>query len=104
MWIESVLYNGTMSVKVNGVVGPYFQSYKGVRQRDPLSLILFNMVADCLTRMVSKAQQNNLVTCICSDIIPNGVAILQYADDTIACLENDLNKAKNLKLLLYMFE
>jgi hypothetical protein len=31
MWIESVLYNGIMSVKVNGVVGPYFQSYKGVR-------------------------------------------------------------------------
>jgi hypothetical protein len=30
-WIESVIHNGTMAVKVNGVVGPYFQSYKGVK-------------------------------------------------------------------------
>jgi hypothetical protein len=30
-WVESVLQNGTMVVKLNGIVGPYFQSYKGVR-------------------------------------------------------------------------
>jgi hypothetical protein len=30
-WIENVLHNGTVAVKVNGIVGPYFQSYKGVR-------------------------------------------------------------------------
>jgi hypothetical protein len=30
--IESVLHNGTVDVKVNDCVGPYFQSYKGVRQ------------------------------------------------------------------------
>jgi hypothetical protein len=23
-WVESVLYNGTVAVKINGVVGPYF--------------------------------------------------------------------------------
>jgi hypothetical protein len=32
------------------------------------------------------------------------VAILQYADDTILCMENDLNMARNMKLLLYVFE
>jgi hypothetical protein len=31
------------------------------------------------------------------------VAILQYADDTIMCLQDDL-KARNAKILLYMFE
>jgi hypothetical protein len=75
-WIESVLHNGIVAVKVNRVVGPYFQSYKGVRQRDPLSPILFNMAVDCLTKMVCKAQQNNLVTGLCSDIISRGVAIM----------------------------
>lgn len=38
------------------------------------------------------------------DLIPNGVAVLQYADDTIICLEHDLEKAVNVKLLLYLFE
>ena len=32
------------------------------------------------------------------------MAILQYADDTVICLEHDKNAAINLKLLLYMFE
>jgi hypothetical protein len=34
-WIERVLYNGIVAVKINGDLGPYFQSYKGVRQGDP---------------------------------------------------------------------
>jgi hypothetical protein len=31
-WIEKVTYDGTVAMKVNGFVGPYFQSCKGVRQ------------------------------------------------------------------------
>jgi hypothetical protein len=44
-----------MSIKLNNNVGPYIKSYKGVRQGDPLSPILFNLVADCLTRMIHTA-------------------------------------------------
>jgi hypothetical protein len=32
------------------------------------------------------------------------VAILQYEDDTIMCLEDDLLKVRNVKILLYLFE
>lgn len=35
-WIENVLKNGTVAVKPNDAIGPYFQSCKGVRQGDPL--------------------------------------------------------------------
>lgn len=37
-------------------------------------------------------------------LIPKGVAILQYADDTILCLENSIEMARNVKLLLYLYE
>jgi hypothetical protein len=37
-------------------------------------------------------------------LIPKGIAILQYADNTIICLEDNLEKARNHKILLYMFE
>ena len=34
----------------------------------------------------------------------DGLSILQYADDTILFMENDLKEAKNMKLLLCAFE
>lgn len=102
--IKKVVCEGTICVKVNNKEGPYFQSYKGVRQGDPLSPILFNLVADNLTRMVHQAQINGAITGLASDLIPNGVAILQYADDTIMCLKHCMNGASNLKIMLYIYE
>jgi hypothetical protein len=90
-----------VAVKMNNTVGPYFMSYKGGRQGDPMSPLLFNFAADVLTRMVRAAQQNSLVTGLADNLIPNGVALLQYADDTVLCLENNVEKARNVKLLLY---
>ena len=80
-------------------MGPYFVSSKGVRQGDPLSPILFNFAADCLARMVRKAQGEGLITGLASNLIP-GVVLLQYAHNTIVCLQDDIAKARNLKLLL----
>jgi hypothetical protein len=99
-WIQQVVTGGTVSVKVNNMLGPYIKSHKGVRQGDPLSPILFNFVTDCLTRMIHQTQGNGLIIGLIDHIIPLGVAILQYADDTIICLKHDLAKARNLKLLL----
>ena len=56
-WVSQILKNGTVSVKINDEVGPYIQSAKGVRQGDPHSPFLFNIAADCLTKMVLTAQK-----------------------------------------------
>ena len=103
-WIKDVVTGGTVCVKLNNVEGPYFVSHKGVRQGDPLSPILFNFVADCLARMVRQAQQNGLLCGLTDNLIPKEVAILQYADDTIIYLKDDLEMARNMKLLLYLYE
>ena len=91
-------------VKMNDQEGPYFVSHKGVRQGDRLSPILFNFVADYLTRLVRQAQRNGLITGLASNLITHGVAILQYVDDTIICLEENMDIARNMKLLLYIYE
>lgn len=57
--IQEVVSGGTVSIKINNKIGEYIKTYNGVRQGDPLSPILFNFVADCLTRMVLKAQENH---------------------------------------------
>ena len=75
-----------------------------MRQGNPLSPILFNFVADCLSRMFRKAQRNNLICGLADNLIEKGVVALQYADDTIVCLKDDLEVARNMKLLLYLYE
>lgn len=103
-WMKGVVTRGTVSVKLNNQIGPHFVSRKGVRQGDPLSLILFNFAADCLTKIIHAAQASGTIIGLDSNLIPKGVAILQYADDTIICLENKIEIARNTKLLLYLYE
>jgi hypothetical protein len=39
---------GKVVIKTNDLISPYFATHKGVRQGDPLSPLLFNLVADGL--------------------------------------------------------
>jgi hypothetical protein len=104
-WIKQVVTGGTVCVKINNKMGPYFTSHKGVKQGDPLSPILFNFAADCLTRMIREVQDNGLIVGLADHLIARGVAVLQYADDTIICLkDDDDDDARNMKILLYLYE
>jgi hypothetical protein len=54
--------------------------------------------------MIHRAQNNNLICGLANHIIKEGVAVLQYADDTMICLKHDLEGARNMKFLLYLYE
>jgi hypothetical protein len=69
-------------VRVNYSSGPYFGSFKGVRQGDPFCHSLFNIAVNGLSKMIKRAQQNNLISGLADHINPGGAAILQYFDDT----------------------
>ena len=88
-WVKLVMISGTVSVKVNNTNGGYFKSGRGVRQGDPLSPFLFNIAADSLAKMMNLAQESKLITGLVPEYVENGVAILQYADDTILCIQDD---------------
>ena len=74
-----------------------------MRQGDPLSPLLFNLAADALAKMIQQAQRNGLIQGLIPEYVENGIAILQYADDTILCLQDEDDSAQNMKLLLYLF-
>lgn len=106
-WIDQVMgtvRDGKVSININGEIGPYFKTYRGLRQGDPLSPLLFNLAADALAEIIRTAQDNNLLRGLISHLVPGGVPILQYADDTVLMLEFDETAFLNLKFLLYCFE
>jgi hypothetical protein len=85
-------------------MGHYFQTKKGLRQGDPLSPILFNLIADMLAILIERSKMLGHFDGLVPHLVEGGLSILQYVDDTILLLDDDLEKAKNLKLVLSAFE
>jgi hypothetical protein len=54
--------------------------------------------------MVLKSKENGLIIGFVPGLIDTGVAVLQYFDDTIFCIQHDPGQEINLKMLLYMFK
>lgn len=103
-WIHTFISGGSVAVNVNDDIGHFFQTKKGLRQGDPLSPLLFNIVADMLAVLLRRAEEHEQIGGIVPHLIEGGLSILQYADDTILFLEHDLDKARNMKLILAAFE
>jgi hypothetical protein len=103
-WVQRYTEKGSVGIRVNDDIGRYFQTKKGLRQGDPLSPILFNLVADMLAIMIERAKQDGEVSGLIPHLVDGGLSILQYADDTIIFMEHDLDKALNMKLVLCLFE
>jgi hypothetical protein len=91
-------------VQINDELGHFFQTRKGLRQGDPLSPILFNLVADMLVVLIERAKSQGFIEGLVPHLVDDGLSILQYADDTILFIEDDLVKAKGLRLVLSAFE
>jgi hypothetical protein len=93
-----------VGIKVNNDIRNYFQTLKGLCQGDPLSPMLFNIVADMLAIIISREKEDGQVGGLIPHLVEGWVSILQYADDTILFMEHDIDKAVNMKLILCLFE
>jgi hypothetical protein len=103
-FIKDFVQDGSVAVKVNDDIEQYFQTRKGLRQGDPLSPILFNIVVDMLAILIERAKADGQVGSLIPHLVEGGISILQYADDIILFMEHDLQKALNMKLILCIFE
>ena len=103
-WTNQFVSQGSVGIKVNDDFGQFFQTKKGLRQGDPLSPILFNIVADMLAIIIARAKEDGQVEGLIPHLVEGRVSILQYADGTILFMSHDLEKALNMKLILCIFE
>jgi hypothetical protein len=59
-------------------------------QGDPHSPILFNLVANMLAILVSRSKNNVQFSGQVPNLVDDNLSILQYADNTILFMENDI--------------
>jgi hypothetical protein len=63
-----------------------------LRQGDPLSPLLFNIVANMFAILTKRAKVDGQIEGVIPHLVDGGLSILQYADDTILFMEHDLAK------------
>jgi hypothetical protein len=59
--IKQFIQGGLVVIQVNDDIGHYFQMRKGLRQGDPLSPLLFNIVADMLAILIARAKEDGQI-------------------------------------------
>ena len=89
-----------MGVNLNGEESSFFKPGKGLRQGDPISPLLFNLVGDVLTKMLQKGAEQGIIKGIAENFRVGGIVSLQYADDTILFSSIKEEYTRNLKSIL----
>jgi hypothetical protein len=59
--INNFVHGGSVAIRVNDDTGRFFQTRKGLRQGDPLSPLLFNIVADMLAILIERAKMDGQI-------------------------------------------
>lgn len=92
------------SILVNESPTQEFKFERGLRQGDPLSPLLFNIVEEVFHRFMERAEEYGLVEGIRLKEGMNSISHLQFADDTIVFLKPSLANVQNLKKILQCFQ
>lgn len=103
-WIKKINEGGKVCININGKQGPFFKTSRGLRQEDPLSPILFNLVGDALSNILEIASAAGVLEGLVPHLIEGDLTHLQYADDTILFTKATEQNIIVLKFLLFCFE
>jgi len=78
-WISTLLGSSSTSVLLNGVKGKWFRHFRGLRQGDPLSPLLFIIAMEPLQRLFEMAARGGVLTDLGGRSVKLRASL--YADD-----------------------
>lgn len=82
-WIMSLLKTGNSSIMIKGILGNKIQSKCGLRQSDPLSPVLLNLVVNVFAKNIKVAIGNEILENVGNEVTRDGLLVLQFVDDII---------------------
>jgi len=103
LWIRGCLSSSRLSVLTNGNPTQRFQTFRGVRQGDPLAPFLFIIAMEGLHTAIQEANQIGIFKVVS---LPNNgpfISHLLYADDVIFTGERSPINIMNLLRILRCF-
>ena len=106
-WIKACVTSVRFSILVNGSLEGFFGSFRGLRQGDPLSPLLFLLIMEVLSRILKKTKENNLIQGFHVGAVNSvGVRIshLLFADDTILFCDASKEQLLSIRLALSCFQ
>ena len=103
-WITGIFTSSRISVLVNGAPTAEFTPTRGLRQGDPLSPLLFNLVGEAFSRLVDKAKDLNILKGVTLPRCSSQITHLQFADDVVMFLDAQENSILGAKRVLQCFQ
>ncbi|XP_059292598.1 uncharacterized protein LOC132046072 [Lycium ferocissimum] len=102
--IWRLIANNWYSILFNGKARGFFHSTRGVKQGDPLSLALFILTAEVLSRALNSLHDNSLYVGYGLPKWSANINHLAYADDTIIFASAERNSLKMIMDILRDYE
>uniref|UniRef100_A0A2N9FZT4 Reverse transcriptase domain-containing protein n=1 Tax=Fagus sylvatica TaxID=28930 RepID=A0A2N9FZT4_FAGSY len=106
-WIRTCISTVRFSIMVNGSPSGFFGSSRGLRQGDPLSSLLFLLVMEVLSQLLSRTKEVGLICGFkAGSATVSGLSIshLLFANDTIVFCDADRDQLLHLRMVLACFE
>ena len=106
-WIRYCISTVKFSILINGSPSDFFGSSKGLRQGDPLSPLLFDIVMVALLRMLDVAVSTGQFSgfFVGSTTGPSMmVSHLLFTDDTLIFCDDEPSQIANLRVILARFK
>jgi hypothetical protein len=75
--IDNFIFRGSVAIKVNDDTNNNFPTKKGLRQGDPLSPMVFSIVADMLAIMIELAKSVGKIEGVVPHLVDGGLSILK---------------------------
>eukprot|EP00253_Pinus_taeda_P010381 PITA_10381 len=101
-WIMGCVTSVSFAVLINGAASSFFKGQRGLRQGCPLSPLLFLLVAEGLSRLISEAKRTGMIKGL--EVAANlFITHLLFVDDILLFTNGNLDEVKELKAILELF-